>query len=907
MNRLQICRFRGRSLCGLLMVLIAGPSLDAAPIPIVDIRGVPPAEHEEPLPPGAIVRIGSTRFRHPVQIPAHGFSRLFGPPNPVEMRILGGRYLVTTSNTKFTLTDVEIGSRVLIRQAFDGPTARGWLVPTISPDGRRLAITDLSWDTRINGPVTRLWELQNDRATPLKPTASIRDSKESQLEDIEAFFNKRRVFSADGREFYLTSGRRLSVFDPSSGKLLRHFSDTKSIVDIAPNGGRFLAMNANTSHFVVVGGAGGSVIFNSPRYRFRPPAPEPKQPIQWPHPPVQAPFDDIEFEFLDVHDLVTGKKLAAFPATRIKYGSDRHRRLSPNGKYLCTDFCRSLLVWDVDRRLPVLIVIPPKPKDGEPQNAIGDCRFSEDSRLFYATISNWATPSDKRAVKCFDLKSGKEVAAPPRLKAPEPDVDENGVIHPRDPKTGRTLPLPPGYAGVVKESSQDRRLIAIADSTGRIDIWRTDGRFVRNLCAAGPKILCLSFSPDSKQLAASDRGREVRIWSAPDWHMIDRFDVPADSDSLYPEDIVFSPDACRLLIYSGEIMAMWDLRGRSWIWDRAGDLFYDRHGATALFSTDGARLITNCNGRMLRIDPRNGNNLGEVPCELKSDPNRSSAITAIAYSTDGKCLATIHNGHDIQLYDAASTRVIRQFPASESIESRSGNLRFSPDGRRLATCDDRGRAYIWECATGTLAYTLEYPDGDIQDLRFGSDSRTLVTSDHREVIVWSLRPANPPGDAKACWNQLTNFQAAHAEPARWRLLEHPEETLRFLKQQLPPTPPLDQAQVRHWIAELNAGDYRQRERASGELRSWGRRVLKYLRASGDQSAETRRRLVAIIQEIEAGPTAEERRQIRALEIAELIGTADAWSLIESWAKGEKDSVLTDEAAKALSRHVAHNQ
>ena len=52
MNRLQICRFRGRSLCGLLMVLIAGPSLDAAPIPIVAIRGVPPAEHEERCRPG---------------------------------------------------------------------------------------------------------------------------------------------------------------------------------------------------------------------------------------------------------------------------------------------------------------------------------------------------------------------------------------------------------------------------------------------------------------------------------------------------------------------------------------------------------------------------------------------------------------------------------------------------------------------------------------------------------------------------------------------------------------------------------------------------------------------------------------------------------------------------------------
>lgn len=911
MNRLRAFSRGGCSPCSLLVALLVCTSLGAAdiprgsaPIPVVAIRGAALAEHEEPLPPGAIVRIGSTRFRHPVQISDHWFSSLFEPADPDKMRILGGRYLVTTLNTKFTLNDVEFGSRVLIRQAFDGPTARGWIVPTISPDGRRLAITDFSWETRLIGPVTRFWELQNDRATPLKLTAAIRGSEKNQVEDFDAFLNKRGVFSADGREFYQTHGKHLSVYDPSSGKLLRQFSTKKTIVDIAPNGGRFLATNANTSLFVVVGG--GGMIFNTPHYRFRPPAPGARRVIPSSPPASQTRIEDLEFLLLDVHDLVNGRKLASFPSMRINHSFDFHGQLSPNGKYLCGDFGRSVLVWDVDRRLPVLIVIPPKPKNGEPQDQIGECRFSDDGRLFYATISNSAMPSDKRTVRCFDLKTGKEVAAPPRLKSRKPDVDKNGVIRPRDPKTGRTLPLPPGYAGVVMETSPDARLIAIGDWTGRIDIWSADGRLVRNLCVAGPKVLCLSFSQDGKRLAASDQGREVRIWSAPDWRMIDRFDVPADSDSLYPDKIAFSPDGRGLLIYSGEIMAMWNLRGRSWIWDREGVLFAGGEGFSIAFSPDGNDLVYPYGSVLRRIDARNGKDRGVIRCDFKRVPNTEVRISAMASSPDAKQLATVHAGHDIQLVDA-NAKLLREFPGSESIESRSGILRFSPDGRRLATCDDRGRAYIWETATGTMAYTLEYPEGDIQDLRFGGDSRTLITSDHREAIVWSLRRASkPPDDAKACWNQLTNFQAAHAESARWRLLEHPEETVRFLKQQLPPTQPLDQAQVRQRIAELNAGDYRRRERASAVLRSWGRQGLKSLRAASDYSAETRRRLTAIIQDVEAGPTAEERRQIRAVEIAELIGTADAWLLIESWSKGEKDSVLTEEAAKALSRHVTRN-
>src|SRR5262245_15471470 len=75
--------------------------LPNADTPIVAIRGQPLAEHEEPLPPGARVRFGSTRFRHPNDLSS-------------QESALVGRYLVTlVQSESITVTDTVTGKRLV--------------------------------------------------------------------------------------------------------------------------------------------------------------------------------------------------------------------------------------------------------------------------------------------------------------------------------------------------------------------------------------------------------------------------------------------------------------------------------------------------------------------------------------------------------------------------------------------------------------------------------------------------------------------------------------------------------------------------------------------------------------------------------------------------------------------------
>jgi hypothetical protein len=76
-----------------------------------------------------------------------------------------------------------------------------------------------------------------------------------------------------------------------------------------------------------------------------------------------------------------------------------------------------------------------------------------------------------------------------------------------------------------------------------------------------------------------------------------------------------------------------------------------------------------------------------------------------------------------------------------------------------------------------------------------------------------------------------------------------------------------------------------------------RRVLE-----GKPNLEVRRRVEALLKKIEDGPpAAEEVGALRAVEVLEALGTAEARRLLEDLARGDKGARLTQEAGAALQR------
>jgi WD40 repeat protein len=100
------------------------------------------------------------------------------------------------------------------------------------------------------------------------------------------------------------------------------------------------------------------------------------------------------------------------------------------------------------------------------------------------------------------------------------------------------------------------------------------------------------------------------------------------------------------------------------------------------------------------------------------------AVTSVAFSTDGRTLATGNADGTTRLWDMASHR---QIAALTGPTGPVDSVAFSPDGRTLATGNADGTARLWDMATHRQIATLTGPTGPVSSVAFRPDGKTLAT------------------------------------------------------------------------------------------------------------------------------------------------------------------------------------
>jgi WD40 repeat protein/serine/threonine protein kinase len=444
--------------------------------------------------------------------------------------------------------------------------------------------------------------------------------------------------------------------------------------------------------------------------------------------------------------------------------------LSPDGKLLATASAdNAITLWDPSTGLKQQSIY-----GGHGQ--VSEMNFTSDGKILGATMQDgkvqlWNVQSGQVRTLNRQQLDSSGMAFSPDGKNLATAAGSNGAVHLWDTRSGRLRKTLLGHNTFALKVafSGDGRTLAVGSQDGTVELWDTgSGQVTQTLRGHENSVSALAFSSDGKELASADQGGSVRLWnpSANLRKVLTGFHAAIDCIAFSPNSQIMATGEYADDHYAIQLRdtVTWKVKktlrgpkgadnqltavafssdgkkvaggfsdGSIYLWE-AGEWNKDKTfklkaSVISLVFSSHADVIAVGYGGTVRVQNLSNARYYEVA-------NAQSSESAVAFSPDGKLMATGFNSGLVQLRDLTNGRVLKVISNNEDFANK---LTFSSDGSILATGFDSGRVRLRNLTSGRTV-NLSRRSNSQSSIAFSPDGGNIAIGlQDGTVQLWNPR------------------------------------------------------------------------------------------------------------------------------------------------------------------------
>ncbi len=121
--------------------------------------------------------------------------------------------------------------------------------------------------------------------------------------------------------------------------------------------------------------------------------------------------------------------------------------------------------------------------------------------------------------------------------------------------------------------------------------------------------------------------------------------------------------------------------------------------------------------------------------ELLTLKGHSQPVTSVAFSSDGKRLASASFDNTVKVWDATNGQETLTLNGHTQMVF---SVAFGPDGKRLASASFDQTVKLWDATSGQEALTLNGHTGPVNSVAFSADGKRLASASKDQTVkVWN--------------------------------------------------------------------------------------------------------------------------------------------------------------------------